>query len=89
MSCLIGTKKVRYNILCFILQLFRIIMNKNGFERNLVVLLFVLVLVVFSFAERDSRKLGRLYTIAQLLQRSTKLLSEVATQHPVKEVVKN
>ena len=31
-------------------------------ERNLVVVLFILVLIVFSFAERDSKKLDRFYT---------------------------
>ena len=55
-------------------------MNKKGIERNIVVLLFVLVLVVFSFAERDSRKLERLYTTAQLLKKNASLHSEVATQ---------
>jgi hypothetical protein len=44
-------------------------MKTNGIERILVILLFVLVLVVFSFAERDSKKLDRLYKTAQLLQK--------------------
>ena len=44
-------------------------MKRKGLEQSLVVLLFVLVLVVFSFAERDSRKLDRLYKTAQLLQK--------------------
>jgi hypothetical protein len=48
-------------------------MKRNGIERNLVILLFVLVLVVFSFAERDSRKLDRLYKTAQLLQKKAPL----------------
>lgn len=35
-------------------------------ERNLVVLLFLLVMVIFSFAERDTKKLEKLYnTVAQ------------------------
>ncbi|RYF86010.1 MAG: hypothetical protein EON98_04955 [Chitinophagaceae bacterium] len=55
-------------------------MNKKGIERNIVVLLFVLVLVVFSFAERDSRKLEKLYTTAQLLQNSSQVLSDVAAE---------
>lgn len=32
-------------------------------ERNLVALLFVLVLITFSFAQRDSKRLERLYTL--------------------------
>lgn len=44
-------------------------MTKKGIEKKLVVLLFVLVLVVFSFAERDSKKLDRLYSTAQLLKK--------------------
>ncbi|HEX6332927.1 MAG TPA: hypothetical protein VFZ78_01805 [Flavisolibacter sp.] len=36
-------------------------MNRTIVERNLVVVLFILVLVIFSFAERDSRKLVPLY----------------------------
>jgi hypothetical protein len=46
-------------------------MTKKGIERNIVVLLFVLVLVIFSFAERDSRKLEKLYTTAQLLKKTS------------------
>lgn len=57
-------------------------MNKKGIERNIIVLLFVLVLVVFSFAERDSKKLEKLYTTAQLLKESSKVLSEVASNLP-------
>ena len=39
-------------------------MERAKVERILVVLLFVMVLVVFSFAERDSRKLDKLYSNA-------------------------
>lgn len=55
-------------------------MNKKGLERNIAVFLFVLVLVAFSFAERDSKKLERLYTSAQLLEKNAHMLSEVASQ---------
>ena len=55
-------------------------MNKEGLERNIVVLLFVLVLVIFSFAERDSRKLERLYTTAQLLKKNASAHSEVVSK---------
>jgi hypothetical protein len=37
-------------------------MKRARFERNIVVLLFVLVLVIFSLAERDSKKLNKLYS---------------------------
>ena len=37
-------------------------MEKAKVERIVVVFLFVMVLVVFSFAERDSKKLDKLYT---------------------------
>lgn len=43
-------------------------MNRKGIEQSLVILLFLLVLVVFSLAERDSKKLDRLYKTAQLIQ---------------------
>lgn len=36
-------------------------MKKAIIERNIVVVLFVLVLIVFSFAERDTKKLDHLY----------------------------
>lgn len=36
-------------------------MNKASIERSIVVVLFVLVIIVFSFAERDTKKLDRLY----------------------------
>jgi|GEM_PF-2004321 len=46
-------------------------MKRAVFERNLVVFLFVLVLVVFSFAERDSRKLKQVYNTTVLLKKSS------------------
>ena len=64
-------------------------MNKKGIERNLVVLLFVLVLIVFSFAERDSKKIERLYTTAQLLKNSSAVLSELAARVEKAEVPNN
>lgn len=46
-------------------------MTRKGVEKRLVVFLFVLVLVVFSFAERDSKKLERrLYNTARLLNKA-------------------
>jgi hypothetical protein len=57
-------------------------MSKKGIERNIAALLFVLVLIVFSFAERDSKKLVRLYTTAQLYKKTPFFLSEVAARTP-------
>ena len=37
-------------------------MKRAIVERNIVAILFVAVLVAFSFAQRDSQKLDRLYT---------------------------
>lgn len=45
-------------------------MTKRRFEKNLVAALFVLVLIAFSFAERDSKKMERLYTTAKALKKS-------------------
>ena len=36
-------------------------MNKALLERNIAAVLFVLVLVVFSFAERDTKKITEFY----------------------------
>lgn len=44
-------------------------MNRKRIERNLVVLLFVMVLVVFSLAQRDTQKLDKLYKTASLMQK--------------------
>lgn len=40
-------------------------MNRTVAERNLVVLLFVFVIVLFSFAQKDTQKIKRLYTEAE------------------------
>ncbi len=52
----------------YLAPVFFICMNRKGIEQSLVILLFLLVLVVFSLAERDSKKLDRLYRTAQLIQ---------------------
>ena len=36
-------------------------MNRAALERKIVVVLFMLVLIVFSFAERDTKKLDPFY----------------------------
>ena len=53
-------------------------MTKKALERGLVVLLFVMVFVVFFFAERDSKKLDRLYPTAHLLKTKP---ADVASKH--------
>ena len=55
-------------------------MNKKKIERTIVAFLFVLVLVVFSFAERDSKKLEKIYNTAQLIKKGATVLSDVATE---------
>jgi hypothetical protein len=40
-------------------------MNRTVAERNLVVLLFVFVIVLFSFAQKDTQKIKQLYTDAE------------------------
>ncbi|OSZ76908.1 hypothetical protein CAP36_10765 [Chitinophagaceae bacterium IBVUCB2] len=49
-------------------------------EKNIVVLLFVLVLITFSLAQEDSKKMERMYTGA-----STSTASSLLVQFPVIE----
>jgi len=58
----------------------RTVMNKREIERKLVVFLFILVLVVFSFAERDSKKLERVYRTAQLIKKGSAGQPDVAAE---------
>jgi HAMP domain-containing protein len=46
-------------------------MKRKGLEKLTVVVLFILVLILFAYAERDSRKLDRLYKTAQSLQQKS------------------
>ena len=47
-------------------------MKRTLIERNLVVVLFAVVLVVFSFAERDSKKFEEKFlTAAQIIKKAT------------------
>ena len=72
MPCSNNTKKALFKLAYSFFHLsctrFRFGMKKKAIEKKLVILLFLLVFVVFSFAERDSKKLDRLYKTAQLLQ---------------------
>ena len=45
-------------------------MNKTVAERNLVVLLFVFVIVLFSFAQKDTQKIKQLYTQVEKLRKN-------------------
>ena len=53
-------------------------MDKKKIERQIVVVLFILVLVTFSFAERDSRKLDRLYKTVHLIQKSSPAVKDLS-----------
>ena len=55
-------------------------MNKKKIERTIVVFLMIVVLVVISFAERDSKKLERIYTTAHLIKKGSPASPELATQ---------
>jgi hypothetical protein len=64
-------------------------MKENGIERNLVVFLFVLVLITFSFAEKASRKYERFYTSAPMLKKNGPASTEIATSISTSTVPKN
>lgn len=52
---------------------------KKGVEQGLIVFLFTLVLVIFSLAQRDSRKLDRIYqTAASIQQKNTAQVVQVS-----------
>ena len=60
-------------------------MKSTVAEQRLVVILFVLVLITFSFAHRDSKRLERLYTWT--LQKKTDATA-VKTETPILQPVK-
>lgn len=68
----------------YIAPVFGKVMKKEGLERNLVVLLFVMVLIVFSFADRDSKRLDRIYTTAQLLKQGSDAIALTASRIELK-----
>ena len=55
-------------------------MKKIFIEQNLVVLLFILVLVVFSFAERDTKKLDKVYSLLEPKARQIAMEKDKADQ---------
>jgi hypothetical protein len=46
-------------------------MKRALVERNLVVVLFILVLVIFSLAERDSKKMEQMYNSTVVIKKSS------------------
>ena len=58
------------------------LIKKTFSERNLVVILFILVLVTFSLAQRESRKLDKIYMGFKINTASPYVSSEI--QKPVK-----
>lgn len=48
-------------------------MNRAALEKNLATVLFVIVLVVFSFAQRDSKKMEQMYTASQLIKKGSNI----------------
>ena len=55
-------------------------MNKALLERNIAAVLFVLVLVVFSFAERDTKKITELYRNAAGAKQVVRTTDNLATE---------
>ncbi len=57
-------------------------MKRAVLERNLVVILFILVLVVFSFAERDTKKMEQIYNATALIKKGSDLTLAKLYNHP-------
>jgi len=53
-------------------------MKRVFLEKNLVIVLFVLVLITFSFAHRDSKKLSQLYST--VVEAGKKLLAKTNSE---------
>jgi hypothetical protein len=65
-------------------------MKRSLIERNLVVLLFVAVLITFSFAQRDSKKMEqKVYTATEILQKKTLALEETPVKTNIKAEASN
>jgi hypothetical protein len=54
-------------------------MNRALLEKNLVIVLFILVMIVFSLAERDSKKIEKFYTASKLIQEGSNLATTEIT----------
>jgi hypothetical protein len=68
-------------------------MKRVILERNIAVILFILVLVAFSFADRDSKKLDQLYKRTESfkpIKKETNLAaSELETKLPGNRLTRN
>jgi hypothetical protein len=64
-------------------------MKRIGLEKAFVIVLFVLVLIVFSFAERDSRKLNQLYSSNTSTQKALDLTAASNDQSSVSNAARN
>lgn len=54
-------------------------MKRTTLERNIAGLLFVVVLVTFSFAQRDSKKMEKAYSATEVVQKRS-LASQLPSQ---------
>ena len=57
-------------------------MKRTLSERNLVIALFVLVLITFSFAQEDTRKMEKGFTAANSISASPVLMAELRELPP-------
>ncbi len=53
-------------------------MKRVFLEKNIVIVLFVLVLITFSFANRDSKKLSQFYST--MVEAGKKLLAKTSSE---------
>lgn len=61
-------------------------MKRAHLEKNIALVLFVLVLIVFSFAQKASQKLDPMYAVKMSqgrLQKEKQLVIASSTAHPV------
>ncbi len=65
---------VLFLIITYLAALIKAFMKRVLKEKNIVIVLFVLVLITFSFAHRDSKKLSQLYTT--VVEEGKKLLAK-------------
>jgi hypothetical protein len=66
------------NMMIYIAARFKGVMKKSLFEKGFVVVLFVLVMVAFSFAERDTKKAFEKYNTKNTVELSKKSVDYTA-----------
>jgi len=66
------------NIMIYIAARFKGVMKKSLFEKSFVVVLFVLVMIAFSFAERDTQKAFEKYNTKNTVEISKKTVDYTA-----------